>query len=769
MTLPNRVTRIGNYAFAFNKIPGLIIPSSVTSIEEHAFLDNRLTSVVVPSSVMSLGYGVFRLNSLTSATIEGYATTFESDPDPIQDLDPFDGNPSTLKIIGYDNARQVAEAYGYGFEKLLSISVGFDPGGGPAWAYSHAAEVTVALSSSYGVTATPSYRWTATPAQPDAGGWTAFASGATIAAPPSSGGWYLHVRIADSIGNHIFFKSSLFQIDRTPPSIQLNASSTAPTNRNVTVTAAVADAHSGAAATKWAQGDRDVAYFATGGTALNGGSFEVAANGNYSVYARDAAGNENVATIAVSNIYTEGPAIQLTPTPPGPTNGNVTVTAAVYAPSGIYEAKFGPGRQGSGYFANGGTPLAIVDGTAEITVSDNGWISVYARDLAGNETVAQWEATNIDREKPVMELIGDAVVEIRRGTSFADPGVTASDAYDGDLTSKVAKSGDTVDTSTVGEYAIHYDVADEAGNAADRVSRTVKVTASPASSGGGGGGPSLSGNAELKKLELLANGNPIPLVKAGEAAYTAETEAGEIELKPEPEHEGAKIRVMLNGEASDINGKASLREGDNVVELTVKAEDGTKKTYTVTVRRKTAKPESATFGDIGGHWAERHIRQAIASNLVSGYPDGTFRPNAPVTRAEFVVMLMKALGKSGDQAAAPSFADASDIGAWARSAIGQAAKEKVVGGYPDGTLRPDGRITRAELAAMAARAFGLKAASGASGFADDASLPAWARGEAEALRQAGALQGRGGGNFAPDAEASRAEALTILLRLLPGE
>lgn len=86
--------------------------------------------------------------------------------------------------------------------------------------------------------------------------------------------------------------------DLTPPSI--TATPGAPSNGTVAVAVAATDA-SGVAEIKWAAGDRDIAYFATAGTVITN-SFSVTENGDYTVYARDTAGNEVVSKITVSGI-----------------------------------------------------------------------------------------------------------------------------------------------------------------------------------------------------------------------------------------------------------------------------------------------------------------------------------------------------------------------------------------------------------------------------------------------------------------------------------
>ncbi|MEC0249184.1 S-layer homology domain-containing protein, partial [Paenibacillus chitinolyticus] len=85
--------------------------------------------------------------------------------------------------------------------------------------------------------------------------------------------------------------------------------------------------------------------------------------------------------------------------------------------------------------------------------------------------------------------------------------------------------------------------------------------------------------------------------------------------------------------------------------------------------------------------------------------------------------------------------------------------------YEDGTFRPGADITRAEMAVMAARALKLPAEPTAqTGFADDGDIPVWARGYIGAAAGMGLVAGREGGIFAPGDPASRAEAVTLLLR-----
>jgi len=179
-------------------------------------------------------------------------------------------------------------------------------------------------------------------------------------------------------------------------------------------------------------------------------------------------------------------------------------------------------------------------------------------------------------------------------------------------------------------------------------------------------------------------------------------------------------------------------------------------------------PEDVTsFTDIAGHWAERSILEAVLKGLVEGYPDGTFRPDHPVTRAEFVVMLVGAAGLEGEGAAS-AFTDSERIGGWAKRAVDLAVQAGIVAGYEDGSFRPDSPITRAEMAVAIAHA--LKSQVDihgvATGFADDTDIPGWAKGAVEAIRKLGIVSGRGHNHFVPNDTATRAEATVMLLKML---
>ncbi|MFC5471342.1 S-layer homology domain-containing protein [Cohnella suwonensis] len=177
-------------------------------------------------------------------------------------------------------------------------------------------------------------------------------------------------------------------------------------------------------------------------------------------------------------------------------------------------------------------------------------------------------------------------------------------------------------------------------------------------------------------------------------------------------------------------------------------------------------PMDVNFSDIAGHWAEASIKQAVSIGIVKGYADGTFKPGKTVTRAEFSVMLMNAL-KPQEAGAELTFTDSAKIGVWAQKAVAQAVQAGIIKGYKDGSFRPNAEITRTEMAAMIANALKLSIEStDVTGFADDKDIPSWVKGAVAAIKKLGLMEGTGTNQFNPNAQATRAEAVTVLLKML---
>ncbi|MEC0171468.1 S-layer homology domain-containing protein [Paenibacillus graminis] len=172
------------------------------------------------------------------------------------------------------------------------------------------------------------------------------------------------------------------------------------------------------------------------------------------------------------------------------------------------------------------------------------------------------------------------------------------------------------------------------------------------------------------------------------------------------------------------------------------------------------------FKDIDKHWAKENILAAVERNIVKGYEDGTFRPDGEVTRSEFAVILGRALNVNLEQSEL-SFKDEGSIAPWAKLYIATAIKSGWITGYTDQTFRPDGKITRLEMIAMIVRALDWKTDPKAKApFTDTERIPAWGQPYAAAAYEAGLIEGKDNNRLAPNDQATRAEAITMVLRLI---
>ncbi len=238
-----------------------------------------------------------------------------------------------------------------------------------------------------------------------------------------------------------------------------------------------------------------------------------------------------------------------------------------------------------------------------------------------------------------------------------------------------------------------------------------------------------------------------------------------LKFDPSAVKAGQRVAIFYYDEANkawvEVGGKT---EGDRI---TAEVNHFTKfAVLAVNQEGGEPNPSLPTFSDIAGHWANSAIIDAVDKKLVVGYPDGTFKPNKSVTRAEFTVMLMNALKKEA-AGTAPTFKDQDKIDERAEKAIAQAFSAGIVRGYEDGSFRPNTAITRAEMAVMIARALQLPENQATdTGFADDTKIPQWAKSAVKDLRELGLISGRGANRFAPNDPAARAEAVTLLLDML---
>lgn len=172
------------------------------------------------------------------------------------------------------------------------------------------------------------------------------------------------------------------------------------------------------------------------------------------------------------------------------------------------------------------------------------------------------------------------------------------------------------------------------------------------------------------------------------------------------------------------------------------------------------------LSDISGHWAEESIHRLVAMGAISGYPDGTFQPNQPVTRSEFVTILVRAfqLKLEDGLTASPPFEDVQAH--WAIEAISAAYAHDIIQGYSNTSFGPEDRMTREQMAVMIGKLLGLEATTFNSIFVDQGAISDWANPRVMAVVQRGIMNGYSNQAFRPEAYATRAEVAAVILRAL---
>lgn len=170
----------------------------------------------------------------------------------------------------------------------------------------------------------------------------------------------------------------------------------------------------------------------------------------------------------------------------------------------------------------------------------------------------------------------------------------------------------------------------------------------------------------------------------------------------------------------------------------------------------------AASTDIQGHWAEKTITEWQDKGLIGGYQDGTFKPDKPATRAEFARIMNQALGLSSKGIVAFSDVTPND---WFYNDVAIALGEEYTAGYPDGTFKPNETITRAQAAIFIANA--IEVAGGSiTAFTDVNDIPAWAKDSVGAIVTKGYMSGYPDGTFKPNEVLTRAEAVSTLNRIM---
>jgi len=184
---------------------------------------------------------------------------------------------------------------------------------------------------------------------------------------------------------------------------------------------------------------------------------------------------------------------------------------------------------------------------------------------------------------------------------------------------------------------------------------------------------------------------------------------------------------------------------------------------TTTGQTDSSSPEAAS--DIAGHWAEQSFNQLIQAQYISGYPDGTFRPDTTITRAEFVTILVKTFQL--DPATGKVFDDTGSH--WASAEIATAQAHSIIEGFSDTSFGPDDPVTREQMVVMILKACQIEPLGQVESnteFEDSSQISDWANDDVFIANQEKLITGYADGTFKPQAETTRAEAVTVIARVV---
>jgi 3D (Asp-Asp-Asp) domain-containing protein len=199
-------------------------------------------------------------------------------------------------------------------------------------------------------------------------------------------------------------------------------------------------------------------------------------------------------------------------------------------------------------------------------------------------------------------------------------------------------------------------------------------------------------------------------------------------------------------------------------------------TTTTTHEAKAAETTQPAFTDLSATFAKQDIENLYSRGIISGYDDKTFRPTKPVTRGEFVAMLLRAKGFPVPTNFTGYFRDVSR-GEWFANYVELSYRLGVTSGTADGNWKPNGYLTRQEMIQMTINALGRTSesarrqdyttySSAISPFNDHGSISSWAvKSMAYAVRT-DMIHGTGSGNLMPRANATRAEVAAFLDRAI---
>ena len=277
--------------------------------------------------------------------------------------------------------------------------------------------------------------------------------------------------------------------------------------------------------------------------------------------------------------------------------------------------------------------------------------------------------------------------------------------------------------------------------------------------GNEGGGGSGSGDVTEKPEETQGELTIASMKNGSVAVDPQEPKAGEKVLITVTPDEGYLLKSLRvtdeeGGEielTEDSNGKYNFIMPEGKAKLEVVFEED--------------KPVENYYSDIASNWAAEDINLLADLGVVTGKPDGTFRPDSQITRAEIVAILVRLYDLNSDDMVL--FDDTKDH--WASGYISIAASLGYVNGFDAKHFGPDDQLTREQMAVMTARIAELQEDTSGGNpvpFTDKDRISSWALSAVTSVFQNGVISGYPDRTFRPSAKITRAEACHMIVNLI---
>jgi hypothetical protein len=225
---------------------------------------------------------------------------------------------------------------------------------------------------------------------------------------------------------------------------------------------------------------------------------------------------------------------------------------------------------------------------------------------------------------------------------------------------------------------------------------------------------------------------------------------------------GIKMKLSPRGE---FQTQVSLKIGKNAIMANGYDKDGK-----LVEGDKLRVLRLITYPDVvKDYWAYEQVNYIGTLGIIMGYPDGSFKPEGNITRAEMSALLIRTLMGGDEKVPSAEAVTFPDVGLkhWAARYVNVAAEQGIVKGYPDKTFKPSANITRAEGLAMIARFGKVKELAYRGDEFSDVNARHWAASIIAGAYQEGMLTHFKDQPFEPNKKLTRAEAVEMLYRSRP--